>query len=100
MKTNHGKRTDANNMSIYIQTQLSSFWCLVKVYPPEKGFFGGEIKKMGLGFLRGKRNEITQFLKSDSNNMSIYRRKLKRTDAYRTTTSDFIKSKNGCLDLA
>ena len=57
------------------------FGVWVKVYPPEKGFFGGEIKKMGLGFLRGKRNEITQFLKSDSNYTSIYRRKLKRVDA-------------------
>ena len=81
MKTNHGERTDANNMSIYIQTQLSSFWCLREGKPPGKGFLWGRDKKNGAWFFKGERNEIIQFLKSDSNNMSIYRRKLKRTDA-------------------
>ena len=32
-----------------------------KVNPPEKGFFGGEIKKMGLGFLGGKETKLHNF---------------------------------------
>ena len=81
MKINRGKRADANNMSIYIyRHNFLRFGVWGKVNPPEKGFFGGEIKQNGACFFKGGRNEITQFLKSVSNNMSIYRRNLETAD--------------------
>ena len=42
-----------------------------RLTPRKRVFWGGEIKKNGAWFFKGGRNEITQFLNSDSNNMKL-----------------------------